>query len=312
MKIGILMHPGRGVDALYEEARQADRQGYDSIWLFDHLMDWTGKHGPDAPLDYFTVMVALGAITSRVRLAWSMLNVSFRRPAVLAKSLATLDVLTKGRVICSVGSGWFKEEYDAYDVPLIDDHDERVQFAREVVALFKELWTHPGPARTNFDGKFVKVRNLPFNPAPVQKPHPPIWFGGDSDATLSMVKDLADGWVMLKSGNKKRLAEILGAPDWPKHPMAVMKNQRVFVADTRDAAIQEARAVYDQMPAASQAGPKPSFDDFIAREIVGTQEECLRLLAEVESWGINYVRVECTDAAHQERIARLILPRLGK
>src|SRR5438045_601172 len=140
MQFGLLLHPERGIDAVFEEARLADQQGYDSIWLFDHLMGFRGDHTPDGPLDSFTLMTALGAVTSRVRLAWAMLNLSFRKPAVLAKMLATLDLITHGRVICSVGSGWFKEEYEAYDIPLVDDHDERVEFAPDAVRPMRELW----------------------------------------------------------------------------------------------------------------------------------------------------------------------------
>src|SRR5690348_16892686 len=104
VKFGLLLHPERGVDAVLNEAREADRQGFDSVWLFDHLMDWRGHHGPDGPYDSFTLMTAIGAVTRRVRLAWAMLNPSFRHPAVLAKSLATLDHITRGRVICSLGA----------------------------------------------------------------------------------------------------------------------------------------------------------------------------------------------------------------
>src|SRR4051812_12502075 len=117
MKIGLLLHPDRGIDAVFEEAKAADRQGFDSVWVYDHLMDISGRHPPDGPLDSFTLLAAIGGATTRVRLAWAMLNLSFRKPAVLAKMLATLDQITKGRVIASVGAGWFKEEYEAYDVP---------------------------------------------------------------------------------------------------------------------------------------------------------------------------------------------------
>src|SRR5205823_5620387 len=184
MKVGLTLHPERGLDALFEEARQADRQGYDSIWLGDHLMSPSGETSPDGPLDMFTLGTALGAWTMRVRIAWAMPNLGFRPPTVLAKMLATLDHTTHGRVIATVGSGWFKEEYEAYGIPLIDDHDERVEYAREVVMLLRELWTHPAPERVTFEGKHVRVRDLPFSPAPFQRPHPPIWFGGDSDATI--------------------------------------------------------------------------------------------------------------------------------
>src|SRR5262245_38643729 len=134
MKIGMRLHPERGADAVLDEARRADQQGFDSVWINDHLMD-RARHVRDAPLDAFTLMTAIGAVTSHVRLAWGMLNSSFRNPALLAKMLATLDQLTHGRVICSLGSGHVPEEYEAYDMLYIADHDERVRHTREVVHL---------------------------------------------------------------------------------------------------------------------------------------------------------------------------------
>ncbi len=248
MKVGLLLHPERGIDAVLEEARAADAQGFSTVWLFDHLANPSGDDGPDGPFDSFTLMTAVGAVTLRVRLAWAMLNLSFRRPAVLAKMLATLDHISKGRVICSVGSGWFKREYEAYDVPLVDDHDERVEYAREVVRFLKEAWTHPAPASIDFEGQFVHVKELAFNPAPYTKPHPPIWIGGDSEVTLTSVKELADGWVMLTSGTKDRLAEVTSAPDWPERPMELVRNVRVHVAPTAEEALAEATAAFGGTP----------------------------------------------------------------
>src|SRR5579871_182901 len=197
MKIGVGLHPDRGHEVVLEEARQADLQGFDSVWLNDHMMGLRTAHSAAEPLDSFTLMTTIGALTSHVRLAWGMLNPSFRPAAVLAKMLATLDVLTGGRVICSIGAGWLKEEYLAYGVPFFDDHDERIAHEREVIQVLKQAWTHPAPERITFQGRYVNVQDLPFNPAPCQQPHPPIWIGGDSPATIELVKELADGWVML-------------------------------------------------------------------------------------------------------------------
>ncbi len=105
MKVGLHLHPERGLDAVFDESRLADEQGFDSMWLSDHLMSWGAQSGPDAPMDAFTLMVALGARTRNIRLAWSMLNLSPHNPAVLAKLVATADRVTKGRVIAAVGSG---------------------------------------------------------------------------------------------------------------------------------------------------------------------------------------------------------------
>jgi alkanesulfonate monooxygenase SsuD/methylene tetrahydromethanopterin reductase-like flavin-dependent oxidoreductase (luciferase family) len=310
VKVGLLLHPERGIDAIFEEAKLADRQGFDSIWLGDHLMVH-GATSPNLPLDSFTLMTALGAVTTRVRLGWSMLNISFRYPAMLAKVLATLDQITKGRVICTLGSGSFPGEYKAYGIPLIDDHDGRVGYTREVVSLLKELWTHPAPETVSFRGEHVRTEELAFAPAPYQKPHPPIWIGGESDATVQIVKDLADGWVMLTRGAVDRLAQVISEPDWPARPMTVVRQIRIFAGETRDLAVAEARASFEKNPV-GVGGAAASLDDFIEREIVGTPDECMRRIAELEAGGANYLRPTFDTLEQQERVARLILPRLAE
>src|SRR5690349_908197 len=146
-RIGVYINPEPTVPAaaILEQAQPPDRQAFASVWLGDHLIDYRNRVTPDGPYDSFTLMSAIGATTTSIRLAWGMLNPSFRNPAVLAKMLATLDVITQGRVVCSLGAGWLKPEYEQYDVPFIEDHDERIAQEREVVQLFKELWTRPAP-----------------------------------------------------------------------------------------------------------------------------------------------------------------------
>jgi alkanesulfonate monooxygenase SsuD/methylene tetrahydromethanopterin reductase-like flavin-dependent oxidoreductase (luciferase family) len=312
MKIGLLLHPERGVDFVFEEARQADQQGYDSIWLGDHLMSgrgsWRGPDGPTGPLDAFTLMSAIGAITSQTRLAWSMLNSSFRYPAMLAKVLATLDVITKGRVICSLGSGSFPGEYEAYNIPLHEGHDARVAYTREVVQLLQELWTHPAPQTTTFNGKYVQVTDLPFNPEPYQKPRIPIWLGGESEATLQMIKELADGWVTLtRNANTSErgdaadpLLAVTSAPDWPKRAMTVVRQVRLVVGETEEQAWADARQSLGE-----KAGQQ-------SHEIIGTPEECLAQFERQAKVGVNYLRVTFDNLSQQERVARLILPHLAK
>jgi alkanesulfonate monooxygenase SsuD/methylene tetrahydromethanopterin reductase-like flavin-dependent oxidoreductase (luciferase family) len=304
------LHADAGVDAVMDEARLADQQGFDSVWLFDHLMLHRGDdHLPDRPLDPFTLMTAVGAVTSNVRLGWATLNLNFRNPAVLAKMLTTLDQITHGRVICCIGSGWFPDECEAYNIPFQEEHGARMDYAREVIELWRELWTHPAPERVTYNGQHVRVHELPFNPAPYQQPHPPIWWGGDSDASLDMVKRYASGWMMITKANPEALRTELSAPDWPDRPMTLIKGGRVIAGATHAEAMAEAEAEFEVVRTSVSTQPIPTFEEFIAREIVGTPDECLDKLAEVASWGINYMRLSFRDLAAQERFARLILPR---
>jgi alkanesulfonate monooxygenase SsuD/methylene tetrahydromethanopterin reductase-like flavin-dependent oxidoreductase (luciferase family) len=152
----------------------------------------------------------------------------------------------------------------------------------------------------------VRCTDLPFNPAPFQHPHPPIWIGGDSDATLSLVKDLADGWVMLTSGNPDTLRRVRSAPDWPARPMTLVRNAWAFVAETESAAVEEASRAF----AGGGQGMRGTLEEFLEAQVVGTPVQCVQRLNEFESWGINYVRINFGTVQHQEAAARLLLPLL--
>src|SRR5258708_15541657 len=103
MQFGVQLHPELGADSVIREAQRADALGYDSVWLYDHLMNWAGVQTADFPLETLTLAAAIGAATTRVRISWAVLNLGFYNPAVLAKSLATTDQITHGRVICTAG-----------------------------------------------------------------------------------------------------------------------------------------------------------------------------------------------------------------
>ncbi len=320
MQFGVQLHPERGADAVIREAQEADALGYDSVWLYDHLMSWAGVQTAEFPLETLTLAAAIGAATSRVRISWAVLNLGFYNPAVLAKALATIDQITHGRVICTAGSGWFKEECEAYNVPMIEDHDERSAAAYEAVTLIKQLWAHPAPEATTFRGTYFQTTNLPFQPAPYLPGGPPIWIGGESDVTLKIVKDLSDGWVLLQGTPADRIQAVLTAPDWPTRPMAVVKTCRVVVGETRTEVLEAARRTYEVRRKAREAqieqpghplAPMIAFEEFVQREIVGTPDECVARLADIESMGFNYVRLAFDDPLQLEAVARLIVPRFS-
>jgi alkanesulfonate monooxygenase SsuD/methylene tetrahydromethanopterin reductase-like flavin-dependent oxidoreductase (luciferase family) len=305
VQFGVQLHADRGADAVLAEAQLADAQGFDSVWTGDHLMTTRGEQHRDRPLDSFTLMTAIGATTRRVRLAFATLNPSFRNPAVLAKMLATLDQITHGRVICTLGAGWFEGEYAAYDVPFIADHDERIEQEREVVQLFKQLWTHPAPETTTFEGRYVTARELAFNPAPYQQPRPPIWIGGNSATTLELVKEAADGWMLLSAGGVREVIQAArSAPDWPTRELAIVAGANVFTGATATAAEDAARAAFE-------AGRVPfvqSLDALLQNGIIGTPARVAERFAELAEWGVTYLRVTFADADQQTYFAEHVLP----
>jgi alkanesulfonate monooxygenase SsuD/methylene tetrahydromethanopterin reductase-like flavin-dependent oxidoreductase (luciferase family) len=261
---------------------------------------------PDGGLDSFTLMTAIAAQTRNVRLAWGVLNPSFRRPAILAKMLATLDRVSHGRVICTLGAGSDKSEYAPYELEWIENHDARIAYGREVTLAIQQLWTHPAPERTTFEGTYVHIRDLAFNPAPFQQPHPPIWAAGNSEATQQLVKEYADGWMLLTRGDPRAVVEqARRAPDWPDRPLEIIAAARVIAADTDAEADRLARSLYEIAPAAVRAAP---FEAFVRDAIVGTPETCAAALLERTSWGLTYARVTFLDATQQAYFAASVLP----
>jgi alkanesulfonate monooxygenase SsuD/methylene tetrahydromethanopterin reductase-like flavin-dependent oxidoreductase (luciferase family) len=313
-QVGLFVNPpaDTSCDAVIEQARVAEQQGFDSVWLGDHLIDYKGGTPvSEGPPDSFTLMTAIGAVTSRIRLAWGMLNPSFRNPAHLAKMLATLDQITHGRVICAFGAGWLKPEYEAYDIPFIEDHDERIAHEREVIQLAKALWTQPAPEQVTFEGTYVRAHELAFNPAPWQRPHPPIWVGGDSEATVALATELADGWVPLSRAEPEIVQELQATPGWPDRPFTVVRLTRMLVGETLDAVRGEAEEAYEVVRSTATLKAPPTFEDFLAREVIGSPEDCVRRVAELEDAGIGYHLVSFENDDQQERAARLLLPRLA-
>jgi alkanesulfonate monooxygenase SsuD/methylene tetrahydromethanopterin reductase-like flavin-dependent oxidoreductase (luciferase family) len=310
-RIGVYLDPpvGTSTDEILARAQSADAQGFESFWLPDHLIAHRGDdHAAEGPFDMFTMMVAIGATTQQIRLAWGMLNPTFRNPGVLAKMLSTLDHISHGRVVCAIGAGWLKPEYEAYNLPFLDDHAERLAQEREVIQVLKQLWTNPAPARVSYDGTYVTVTDLPFNPAPVQKPHPPIWVGGDSDATLALAREEGDGWVPITRGERDVLPTLRESGEVPED-LDVIRIETIIVAETREQALEEARPMYE----ATAAGPynvSADFDDYVSRHVIGTPEECRDRLLEVERTGVTHHVGIFATPEQQDRAGRLLLPLL--
>jgi probable F420-dependent oxidoreductase len=132
-------------------------------------------------------MAFLAGCTERLRLLASVMVVPHRPAMLTAKMLATIDVLSKGRLILGAGAGWMKEEFALLGAPF----EERGKVTDEYLAAFQELWTKDAPA---FNGTHVNFSDLLFYPKPVQKPLPPIWIGGESGPALRRAIRFADAW----------------------------------------------------------------------------------------------------------------------
>ena len=210
MKYGFTL-PGRGPMATPENlgiiANKGEEFGFDALLTGDHILvpkaissPYPYTEGGEFPgsatgesMEQITLLSYIAGQTSKIRLVTSVLIVPHRNPLIAAKSLATLDVLSGGRLVVGVGVGWMREEFQALGLP---PFEERGAVTDEYIKAFKTLWTEDDPS---FEGKYVSFDDISFLPKPVQKPHPPIWVGGESRPALRRAAELADGWYPLGS-----------------------------------------------------------------------------------------------------------------
>lgn len=192
-------------DRALEVARRAEALGYDSIVVTDHIViprttrsrypyNETGRLfvPPDADyLEPLALLSFLAGATQRIRFAPSVLVLPYRNPVLTAKMLATLDVLSGGRLFVGVGAGWLEEEFVAMHAP---PFELRGAVTDEWIELFIKLWTEDNP---RFDGRFYRVGDVGFFPKPVQKPHPPIQVGGNSRPSIRRAARYGQSWHAL-------------------------------------------------------------------------------------------------------------------
>jgi probable F420-dependent oxidoreductase len=207
MRLGIAL-PNYGPlatpEALRRLAATAEEAGADSIWVSDHLVApvdvrsiYPYERRPDAQpgalgvieefFEPLTTLAVLAGSTTRVGLGVSAYVMPYRHPVVTAKQVATLDVLSGGRIVLAVGVGWLREEFEALGVPF----ERRGRRTEEYLAVCRALWAG-GEAR--YDGELIRLPPVRTGPRPAQRPHPPIWIAGNSPAAIGRAARIGDGW----------------------------------------------------------------------------------------------------------------------
>jgi len=170
---------------------EADRLGFDTAWLHDHLLNQNDVREPED--EGWTILVALLVQSRRIRGGLMVTANTFRHPGVLAKMVTTLDIVSGGRVEVGLGAGWFEEEHRQYGVTL-PPIGERMRRLDEACRVLKALWTD---GRATFDGAHYQLREAIHEPKPVQQPHPPLVIGTRGERVgLRIVARHAQAWNM--------------------------------------------------------------------------------------------------------------------
>ena len=274
-------------------ARRAEACGLSSVWLSDHLFLSLERYGaPPGAHRGFEPLAALAGLarrTATVRLGTLVLCTPLRPPGVLAKALATLDVLSAGRLTVGVGAGWFEPEFRAAGVEF-EGAGGRLRRLEEAVTVLRGAF---GGGPFSFDGRHYRAEQLRARPLPVQRPAPPIWIGGRGDRLLAMVARHADGWndggwSGTLDEHRRRVAVLERAcRDAGRDPAEVTRSVNRCVLVGEDEA--DLRRRRERLVAAAPPGVlrHASLEAYRAGRLVGTVEQVRAQMAEWEAEGVS-------------------------
>jgi F420-dependent oxidoreductase-like protein len=282
---------GNHWDTTLAAARAAEQAGLDSVWLPDHFMFPDQEH-PEKEVPVFDCFVALSGIaasTSRIRIGELVVGVPYRNPGLLAKMLATLDVMAHGRTIIGLGAGWHEPEFRAYGWPFPPVR-ERMEMLEEAVQIVDRMLTQR-PA--SFSGKHYSVHQAYNDPMPMQRPRPPIMIGGSGEkVTLRLVAQYADFCNI--GGDRATVARRL----------EVLRRHCERVGRPYDAITRSTNAGLLIAPNERELAAKKERygDDF---DLIGTPDQIIEQLHQYAQAGSQYVTFHMPDAQEIEPILLL-------
>ena len=297
-------------ETLARVAEEAESAGFESVWVSDHIILplETRSMYPNNPagrlpmratvdiLDPLPTLAYLAAVAKTARLGVSVLVIPYRQPVLQAKMLATIDVLSNGRLILGAGVGWLAEEFVLVGAPPVN---RRGKATDEYLRAMKALWTQPDPV---FEGEWVRFRDVKMEPKPVQKPHIPIWIGGHSPAALRRAATLGDGYHASRR-SPSQLKELLTA-------LAAECARQGRAIQTMPLSMRLAVRFTDAPTGADLEGP-----DGASRGLHGTSDEIVARIQDYAAAGVQKLVVETLSRdlddvlRFVDRFARDVMPR---
>lgn len=276
-------------------AQAAEAAGLASVWLSDHLFvsleRWGGPDEEQEGFEPLTALSALARSTGRVRLGTLVLCPHLRPAGVVAKALATVDVLSAGRLTVGIGAGWFEPEYTAAGLPF-PAAPARLERLEETVAVLRLAFAGEP---FSYEGRHVRMEDFVGLPRPVQCPGPPIWVGGKGGRLLGVAARVADGWNAggwsgTVSGYRERAAVLDQACEKAgRHPGEVSRSVNRLALVGEDEA--DLRRRYEALGEQSVRGALRgmTLDDYREGRLVGTVAQVGEQLAEWESAGVAHL-----------------------
>lgn len=287
---------------LLEFWRFLDREtAFHSIWTFDHFVpvgEGADRSGPC--LEGWIALAAAAQATERLRLGCLVTGNTYRHPAVLAKMAATVDHISNGRLEFGIGAGWHEDEHTAYGIPFytVKERQDRLE---EAVQLIRLLFRADGPV--DFEGRYYRLRQAPFSPLCVQRPHPPIMVGGSGERrTLRTVARYAD--MMNVSGPPevvRRKIEVLEehCRRASRDPAEIVKSTLVPVQATDD------QGSVDFMASAMATSFGLTHDEAKQVTLVGSAEHVRAVVERYAELGVTYIIVLSEGPWKREEYVRL-------
>jgi probable F420-dependent oxidoreductase len=287
------------LDAVRQYAQRAEALGFDDVWTIEQI---TGRFPVLEPL---ALLSYLAAVTTRVRLGTAVVVLNLRNPVQLAKEVSSLDHLSDGRVTLGIGLGTNTRMYPAFGMP----EDRRVARFNEAVRVLKALWTEQA---ASLEGEYWRLDGTGMEPKPVQKPHPPLWYGAHSEAAMTRAARHGDGWMGSGSTDVDeffrelaRVQEILQAHgrDLQTYP----RSKRVYTSVHEDEAI--ARERLQRWLDAFYGRPEARAESW---GVYGSPERCLDTLGRMREAGLTHFMLHpaLTNLEQLEIIAEKIVPHI--
>jgi alkanesulfonate monooxygenase SsuD/methylene tetrahydromethanopterin reductase-like flavin-dependent oxidoreductase (luciferase family) len=272
---------------------RAEALGYHSLWTQEQVL------GKSPILEPISLLNYTAAVTSTAKLGVAVMVLSMRNPVQLAKSLASLDQMSGGRLVVGLGMATSR-----HYVPIVPLQDRRIARFLEWFRVMKGLWTEP---EFSLYGDFWQIEGASMEPKPVQKPHPPVWFGGAHPDALRRAVLHADGWMGAGSTSIESFVELMPVvrqhlEEAGRDPATFAVSKRVYIAVDDDQARAE-RKLRDWF-----AGHYRNADLAAKVGVAGTPEHCAERIAEVVDAGVGMVMLNPVydQMEHLEALAELV------